>query len=284
MAVPPPHPSAALGVLAIRNPSGWLVYTGHSRRMQIQTLILEGIPAGLQLAIIAIFLKRKPYRRFPWFFVYTVFSIVATIGRHSVNHNPELYYWVYWTTEIVFGVFALLALNEVFAVAAEVFYFGRGLFRFLPTVAVVAVVSYAGFQALYRAPSHANDPASNAMARLQAGGYALTFGIRCLETLIFVLCLRLSRKDGSGVQWGRYDHGILYGFGLIGALTSLIYLARLSFGQNLEGLFRFAPSGVYLGATLTWFDAFRRKEPPFTKKPPTMEDLDRLDAWIDSGR
>lgn len=250
--------------------------------MQIQTLILESIPAGLQLAIIVIFLKRKLYRRFPWFFVYTVFSIGATIGRHSANRDPELYYWIYWITEIVFGVLALLALNEVFAVAAEVFYFGRGLFRFLPTVAVVTVVLYAGFQAVYRVPSHGQDPASNAMARLQAGGYALTFGIRCLEVLIFVLCLRLSRKDGSGVWWGRYDRGILYGFGLIGALTSLIYLARLTFGQNLEGLFRFAPSGVYLGATLTWFDAFRREEPPFTKKPPTVETLNQIESWLDS--
>jgi hypothetical protein len=246
--------------------------------MRLQNLLLEGIPACLQIALIGIFLKRKLYLRFPWFFGYTIFSIAATVARHALGQDQSAYYWLYWITEIIFGILALFSLREVFGVASDVFYFGGPLLKFVPTTAVLLVVSNAVWQAIYNPPKH--YPGYEANARLQAGAYAFVFGIRCLETAICFLCLRLGWMKGSQVKWGQYDYGILVGFGLSGLLTSLVFLARFVFGQNLEGLFRYAPSGVYIIVTMTWFDAFRRKEPPFTKKPPTLEDITRKLDWF----
>jgi hypothetical protein len=247
--------------------------------MGINNLILEGGPAFLQIAIITVFVKRQLTRRFPWFFAYTVFSVGATIIRHETSNQPVEYYWVYWITEVIFGILALLALSEVFELAAKIFYFGQGVSRFVPVAAVLTVLAYALWQTIYHAPAFA--PGSAAVAHLQAGAYALTFGINCLETGICFLCLRLTRMKGYGIRWGQYDFGVLVGFGLMGGLNSLIYLARLVFGNSFEDLFRFAPAGVYLIVTATWFDAFRRKEPPFTKQPPTVEELNRLSEWLD---
>jgi hypothetical protein len=47
-------------------------------------------------------------------------------------------------------------------------------------------------------------------------------------------------------------------------------------------LLRFDPAGVYLGAALTWFEAFRREEPPFTKQQSALERLNQLAALIDN--
>ncbi|HEV2992512.1 MAG TPA: hypothetical protein VG759_29025, partial [Candidatus Angelobacter sp.] len=123
--------------------------------MGINNLILEGGPAFLQIAIITVFVKRQLTRRFPWFFAYTVFSVGATIIRHETSNQPVEYYWVYWITEVIFGILALLAPNEVFELAAKIFYFGQGVSRFVPVAAVLTVLAYALWQTIYHAPAFA---------------------------------------------------------------------------------------------------------------------------------
>lgn len=240
-------------------------------------LILGIVPATLQLALALIFLVRRHYRRFPWFFTYTLYSLAATALRHAVITRPSLFYDVYWVSEIFYGILALLSMREVFKIASDIFYFGRGWTRFIPRFTVFAVIVYSLWQAIYHAPSH--TPGYAAMAHLQAGAYALTFGIRYLEVGICLLCLRLTWRKHFPITLQRYDFSILIGFGIFGLLFLFVFVARLTFGlTSLEGVYRYAPGIAYLLTTIIWLRAFLGEEPPVNKLPPTEEEVrQRLD-------
>ncbi len=240
------------------------------------SLILGVIPAALQLTLAGIFVRRRHYTRFPWFFSYTLYSVAATIARLAVIKRPRLFYNLYWSSEIIYGVLALLAMREIFKVASDIFYFGRGWLRIVPPMAVVLVIANSAWQALYHAPQTAPTalPGAKAMAHLQAGAYALLFGIRYLEVGICFLCLRLSWREHSPVTWRRYDFNILVGFGVFGLFTLLVYLARLTFRlAMLESTFRYAPAIAYTFTTAVWLRAFLHEEPPHNKVPPTLQDI-----------
>ena len=231
-------------------------------------LILGIVPATIQFAIAVIFLFRKLYQRFPWFFTYTLYSLAATAMRHAVIKYPRVFYDVYWITEILYGILAILSMREVFKVASDIFYFGWGWTRVIPGGTVFVVIVYSVWQAIYHAPGHAG------MAHLQAGAYALHFGIRYLEVGICLLCLRLSWRQHFPITWQRYDFSILIGFGIYGLFTLAVYLARLTFGlSSLEGAFRYAPSVAYIVTTVIWLRAFLGKEPPVNKTAPTEEEV-----------
>jgi hypothetical protein len=240
-------------------------------------LILGVVPAAIQLALTAIFIRRKLYARFLFFFAYTVYSIVATIVRLFVIGRPLLFYDLYWITEVVYGILALLAMREVFKIASDIFYFGRGMSRLIPPVAVLIVIGYAMWQALYHAPGN------TFMAHLQSGTYSLMFGIRCLEVGICFLCLRLSWREHFPVTWRRYDFTILVGFGVYGSITLLVYLLWLAFPATLVDLFRYAPSGAYIVTTVIWLHGFLDNEPPVNKVLPTVNEVRQLIKVLDQG-
>lgn len=244
-------------------------------------LILGLIAPAFQLVLAGIFIRHKHYARFPWFFGYTLYSVGATIVRLTVMSRPRLFYNLYWTSEMIYGALALLAMREIFKVASDIFYFGRGWLRIVPPMAVVLVVANSAWQALYHAPQTAPmaPPGAKAMAHLQAGAYALLFGIRYLEVGICFLCLRLSWREHSPVTWRRYDFNILVGFGVYGLFTLLVYVARLTFRlAMLESTFRYAPAIAYIFTTVVWLRAFLHEEPPHNKVPPTLQDIrERLD-------
>jgi hypothetical protein len=240
-------------------------------------LILGMIAPAFQLALAGIFIRRRHYTRFPWFFAYTLYSVGATVARLAVMAHPRLFYNLYWTSEIIYGALALLAMREIFKVASDIFYFGRGWPRLVPSLAVLAVIAYSVWQALYHAPGTA------AMAHLQAGAYSLLLGIRYLEVGICFLCLRLSWRANFPITWRRYDFSILVGFGIFGLFTLLVYLARLIFAERLETVFRYAPAVAYIFTTAIWLRAFLREEPPHNKVPPSLREIqNRLDI-LDQG-
>jgi len=75
-----------------------------------QSILSVSLVAGLAV----ILLSRKLYRRYPFFFVYIICSILMTVARLSGSGNYQTYFEVYWTTEALYALLALLALHEAF--------------------------------------------------------------------------------------------------------------------------------------------------------------------------
>ena len=92
--------------------SGWFKLATHNMRKAdiLLTLIGPIISGGLAI----ILLRRKANREFPFFFSYVIAAILFGLLRAFVANNYRLYFEVFWMTEAIYIVLALLALYEVF--------------------------------------------------------------------------------------------------------------------------------------------------------------------------
>jgi hypothetical protein len=238
--------------------------------MRLFDLFSALLPAGLQAAVAVIFARRKLYDRFPLFFGYTLYSIGITAVRLAVMKHPSAFYVLYWTTEMVYGILALLALRETFRPALRTA-FGDRWSNWLPLLALLTLVGVSVWRAIYHPAKHA--PGYINMARLSSGAYAFVPGILCLETIVLLWCMLLELKTNPP-PWGRYRAGVLVGFGFAACATVAIYLARFQLGPAFEFTFRYAPPLAYTYAAVIWLKAFYREEPTLPKaKPPAKNRL-----------
>src|SRR5882724_2781743 len=77
-------------------------------------VLLPVAGAALVSWLIAMFVRRCLYRQFPFFFCYLLCSVLSTGVRLAVSGNYRALFMVYWATEALYAVLALLALHEVF--------------------------------------------------------------------------------------------------------------------------------------------------------------------------
>src|SRR5882672_12212553 len=75
---------------------------------------LSLVSVSLVIGLAVIFLWRKVNTKYPFFFAYILASILSTVARLSVSAHYETYFKVFWATEAIYAVFALLALHEAF--------------------------------------------------------------------------------------------------------------------------------------------------------------------------
>jgi len=225
------------------------------------------VPAVLQLALLMIFVRRRLYREFLLFFAYTLYSILVSALR-LWSMTPVAFFVVYWTTEMIYGLLALLAILEVFRPTLES-YFGHLWSRWVLPLALLIVSLISLWRAAYHPMGHTK------MARFAAGSYAFMLGVLCLEVIVFAVCLRLRSRRPYPVRWGRYRLGIIAGFGLSACASASAYLVRFIFGSRFEAVFHYVLPGAYIGATLIWLIAFFKPEPPLIRNPTDPDMLRR---------
>jgi hypothetical protein len=250
--------------------------------MSVVDLILRFTPAVILLVLAVVFVRRHFYKEFPLFFAYVAFSLIATAARFSVRNEPVPYFVVYWTTDAIYALLALLALNEVFKRVFELDYKEHPWFRFvLPLTALVI----AGFfitqpYVLSLAPA----------ARISNIIFSFDIGVHCLEGVILLLFLLLQKILASA--YDQYESGILTGFGLAAYITMSADVARSDFGSGFELYFRYAPPLGYILAAAIWLHAFVRKPLPQQKLKIRISELlqllkrqqefmDKISKWAD---
>src|SRR5947207_14562598 len=104
--------------------------------MAIGDLVLMWSGPVLQLALAIVFVRYGFKELFPVFFYYTVYSILANTLENLLIHHEVLHFWVFWAAELIYNVWALLALQEVFQ---SLWDFRRGASRFLVPVLLLVV-------------------------------------------------------------------------------------------------------------------------------------------------
>jgi hypothetical protein len=226
---------------------------------------------ALQVALAVILFQRKLYRprRFPFFTAYTLYSIVATTLRKVVTNGAKSYYALYWSTEVIYGVLALLALNDVFRRLHRLDYKDHRWFRLLLPITGLFIVIAAVWEAFHNPPTHGNVP------RIVSAIFWFDLGVHGLEASIPLLFLLL--KPFFLPPKSKYDLGVLWGFGVSALVTIVVDAARSSLGQQYEGWFRYAPPVGYALATIIWLRAFYQR-PDW--KPASEETVDALLAFM----
>jgi hypothetical protein len=220
--------------------------------MQPRDIILSLIGLTLTVWVGALVVRRKLHREFPAFFAYLTLSVTIPLIRLAVSSNYAMFFKVYWATEIIYAVLALLALHELFHEVFLPFYQLWWWFRLLFPAAAMFIAFISIRRALHNPALQAPRPMEIIFAFATAVNYleALLFG------LFFGLVVLL------GVRWRSYPFGIVEGFGL-SALGGLIaYGLRSEFGTKYDTFAKYAPPVAYIVGVLVWLDTFLRQPDP----------------------
>jgi hypothetical protein len=238
--------------------SGWFKLATHI--MQPFGLVLSLFAAVLVIGLIALFLNRRLYVRFPWFFVYLLSSVAMTAVRLLFRGDYITVFKVYWSTEAVYAVLALLVLHEVFRKVFVAFYLFRWFWLVFPG-AVVAIVLIT-FKGISLAPSGAPG----------AVRFVLAVGLttKYVEAGMFVFCLLLALA--LNVTWRNHTFGIVQGFAVSALGTWIAYSIRSRFGIKFGALATYSPPVAYILAVILWLITFLRPEPPARTEtwPPSV--------------
>lgn len=237
--------------------------------MSITDLIVSFAPLAVLVAIAAIFLRRKLYLEFVFFFTYVLYSIIVGILYQVVAVQPFLGFWLYWITEAVDGILALLVLREVFHRIFALPYATFRWFRLLLPITLLVILGISLWEMTYR------PLGIGPVARLVSGIYWFDFGVHALEGTILVLILALTLV--FPVEWRNYEFGVLTGFGISASVTMLADLLRFLGGSAYETFFRYGPPIAYVLATLIWLHAFIQPPP---NRSRTQMDLDEMLAVV----
>ena len=224
--------------------------------MHFSDLILSVTAPAILVVLIIVFLYRRHYREFPFFFAYIVYAPIATL-RVLAGRWPTFHFVLYWITESFYGALALLVLREVFHRLFAFSYAAYRWFRFLlpGTMLVILIIS------LLETCFH--PLGQGRIGRVVSAIYWFDFGVHALEGTILLLVLALT--TAFPVRWREYEFGILTGFGISACVTMLADLLRFELGSSYETFFRYGPPIAYVLATLIWLHAFLRPPESLSK-------------------
>jgi hypothetical protein len=231
------------------------------------------LPLLLQSALLWLLLRRRIHNQLPWFVAYTGFSLAATLGRLAVFKLPGPYYAMYWTTEALYVVLALLALCEVFHLMFR-HYLRIWWFRPAVATAVLLTITLAVLRSMV--PPSARDHPTTAIV------LALTFATRLVQGMFFLILWLFVRL--TGIRWRQNALGICAGFGLYATYVLVTTQLRSEFGTKLNFLVVSGFPVAYIATLLFWlwfFSAKPQPQPEGEAVPPlSRDDLDHYAAAI----
>jgi hypothetical protein len=210
-------------------------------------------PPVLQSVLAFLMVWRGTFRRFQFFFVYTLFAILAEITKFILddpNKNTWTHFWISWGSEAIYAVLGFLAIYEVFRYVFENFQH-LAWFKFLLPVTGAIML---GIALLIPIVHRAVDTDS-----LLVGIFALQLAVRSLQLSVFFLIFLLARI--FDLDYRQYAFGIAAGFGITVVGILLGTLVRTGLGLKFLMFFKYVPSMAYCIAVTVWLASFVRAEP-----------------------
>lgn len=226
--------------------------------LPMSNLIELSASLALGIGLTVLLLRRREFRIFPVFFLFTAAEVVAVAARVAVISHYIAYFYVYWCSEAVVLPLSLLALHEVFH---EVFagLFRLWWFRLFYYGTILAVLAVAIRNAIQHPPVQAHAIISLVLD----AGIAINF-VRMGIIGLFVVFDRL-----LDMEYDRYAHGIVVGFGISSVGSLLGFLAFSVSGTKLIFFARKAPAVAYILGLIVWIITFiTRQQKEGEWKPP----------------
>lgn len=222
--------------------------------MRLLDILLPVVGDGLLLALVVIMFRRRLHQAYPFFFTYVVFALAESIAVLSASGNAKLSSDLYYGTEVLNDILALLALHEAFR---DVFY---GFFCFwwfrLLFPGAVALISFFSIR-------HAIVKPLVQETRINAVILALGTTVNWVQAGLFLLFMLL--VVGLHVRWRRYPYDIALGFAVSTVGDWILFALRSESGTKHPYLMRYAPPMAYILATLIWLRSFGGKFEPEPK-------------------
>jgi hypothetical protein len=221
-----------------------------------ELLLAAGLAGHTWLAMLL--LRSRVQRSFAIFVAYQLYAVLAVATRLAVLSDKNLYFRIFWWTELGFLVLGIAASHEVFRWVFSGFY-RLSWFRWFYYGGISLTVGVSALNSALHRPETA----------IPVLAWILQFGIviNGIQAAIFALFFLLVKLLEVGFR--RYAFGISLGLGIASVGTLLPYAARSEFGTKLEHLFVYAPTVAYFVSLLVWLSAFIKAEPePQAWAPP----------------
>jgi hypothetical protein len=216
-------------------------------------------------AWLLILLHRQGVRKqLQWFALYVSWQLLLiSIQLMASIIIPRLYVAVYWWTETIEVVLIVAAVRESFVRIFEGFTSKPG-FRWTVWAAIVAVVAYSAWKAIYAPPVQSN--------RLAAFVIGAEFAFRCGIVAIWFLTTMWSFFLEEPIN--TREDAVVTGF----AIASIAFLATTViasvFGTRYLFFRKYLPSVGYFMAVFWWIRVFSRPNKQTTLKDLGMEPED----------
>jgi hypothetical protein len=218
--------------------------------MQPLGLILSLTASSLIFGLIILFLRRRLYRDFPWFFIYLASSIIMTVVRLAFRGDYVTVYKIFWATEAIYAILALAALNEVFRRVFRAFYLFWWFWPVFPATVVALVLLT--LRSATRVPAEVP----------QIIKWVLAIGVtaKYVEAGLFVLFVVLALL--LNVTWRTHAFGVVQGFAISALGAWFAYAVSSEFGIKVTSLAIYSPPVAYIVAVVIWLITFARPEAP----------------------
>ena len=236
--------------------------------------ILGYVPLALQSALLYLLLRGKMYRKFPWFFAYTSFSVLATTARFVLRNHGAIYFYLYWSTDAVYSLFGAMVMYEVCSGIFRNLGRARWLRAVFILVAVISVILTIG---------RTSRPLPGAEHSLMTWVVGAELGLRFFEVLIFVMLLVLVAL--FGLRWRQHPFGISAGYGIYAAVNLFTTTRFYEFGTKFTFVWGFVSIITYTIAVLIWLWYFSTpiKEVAVSSEGPPLS-LQDLERYKDTAR
>jgi hypothetical protein len=244
------------------------------RLMPLIDYIMLVITICLEILLTIVLWRRRAYRGFPFFFVYAFYSFTTSTIKLAVIANYNMYFWVYWCSDVGFVALDLLVLHEVFRNVFLLFYEDDWWFVFIFPVASMLIFVLAAWVWVAHPPMQAG-----AMIRLI---FSAEMAVNIIQSLLFGLFMLLIAH--SRLHWRSYPFGIVGGFALYSLGAWATYWVRSDFGTKVNFFLVRAVPSSYILALIFWLLTFARpseedEEPKWRLSITPDEALQRLEEY-----
>lgn len=196
----------------------------------------------MQAALAVIMVRRGLRRKFPFFFAYTVFQVIAFGLKFFFYHRSQLeYFYVYWTTGALSIVLAFAVIYEVFQHVFRPYAALRDMGAMLFRWAALVLLGIAALMTL-------TMPQMETSRVLQAI-LALERSVRVTQCGLVLFLFLFS--PFLGISSRHHMFGIALGFGIFSSVD-LILVTLLAQGLPVAPYFSLVKSAAYNVTVLVW--------------------------------
>src|SRR5258707_1614289 len=193
--------------------------------MEKADVILSTAGVALATVLTALLIHGELHKKYPLFFGYVIFSILATIVILSVSGNYQTVFKIFWGTEALYVPLSLLALYEAFHDVFILDYEAWPWFWMVfPGAVLGLLVIFVGYALLH-------PPAG--VPRIVAIILSSETVVNCVVGGVFTMFLILAWLL-LGESWPTYPYGVVLGFAVYSTGSRLAYWLFSVFRTNVN--------------------------------------------------
>jgi hypothetical protein len=226
--------------------------------MFYRSLITLSVSLCLEVWLSVLLYRRRAYKLAPVFFAYIAISAPVSLARLLTLTHYNVYYFVYWASELLLILLSLSALNQVFWLTYEGVRF-LWWFRWLYYGAILLALGITIRMAIVSPPVQAYPEIS----------FIVDAEITANMVRAGIVALFAAMVNPMAVRFQRYTFGIILGFGASSLGPCIAYFMFSAFGTKAGKFTDLMSTLSYIVALVLWLRVFSRPDTePTEMKPP----------------